>query len=79
MRKAKFAKKDLERFNEMIGAYEGAGDKEVTNVLLLKENGTICRRNTLPALHRDGVIVMRCPSAADTGDESDSGSSTASV
>lgn len=73
VRKAKFVKKDLERFQAMIEEYEGSDDKEVTNILLLKEDGTICRRNTLPALHGQGVVVMRCP-GTDTDSDSDSSS-----
>jgi len=68
VRKAKFVKKDLERFQAMMDEYEGS-EKDVLNILLLKEDGTICRRNTLPALHRQGVVVMRCP-ASDTDSDS---------
>jgi len=75
VRKAKFVKKDLERFRAMIDGYEGSDDKEVTNILLLKEDGMICRRNTLPALHEQGVVVMRCLS---TDTESDSDESSGS-
>lgn len=74
VRKAKFVKKDLERFQAMIDEYEGS-EKDVLNVLLLKEDGTICRRNTLPALHRQGVVVMRCP-ASDTDSDSDDSSTS---
>jgi hypothetical protein len=73
VRKAKFVKKDLERYQAMMNAYDDEdAAKEVTFVLLLKEDGTICRRNTLPALHRDGVVVMR----VNNDDESDSDSSS---
>ena len=73
MRKAKFVKKDLERYQAMMNAYDDEdAAKEVTFCLLLKEDGTICRRNTLPALHRDGVVVMR----VNNDDESDSDSSS---
>ena len=80
MRKVKFAKQDLIRFRAMIAAYEGTDeDKEVTHIVLLKEDGTICRRNTLKSLHEDDVVVMRCsasPSSSDTAsDSSDSDSS----
>ena len=74
VRKAKFGKKDMERFQTMIGEYDGSDDKEVTNILLLAEGGTICRRNTLPALHRQSAVVMRCP-ITDTDSDSDSDSS----
>ena len=80
VRKVKFAKQDLIRFRAMIAAYEGTDeDKEVTHIVLLKEDGTICRRNTLKSLHEDDVVVMRCsasPSSSDTAsDSSDSDSS----
>ena len=61
----------------MMNAYDDeAVEKEVLFVLLLKEDGTICRRNTLPALHRDGVVVMRANSeeTEDSDSESDSDS-----
>ena len=76
VRKAKFVKKDLERFQAMIDAYDEAyeSDKEVLHIVLLKEDGTICRRNSLTALHNQGVVVMRCP-ASDTDSDSDDSSS----
>ena len=79
VRKAKFVSKDKVRFNAMIDkVVEGdSGDttaaEDFVKVVLLKEDGTICRRNTLTALHRDGVIVMRCPRAG-AEDDSDSDS-----
>jgi hypothetical protein len=76
VRKAKFVKKDLTRFRAMIAAYEGSDDKDVTNILLLKDDGKICRRNTLPALHDEGVVVMRCPASTDTDSDSDESSSS---
>eukprot|EP00986_Skeletonema_menzelii_P019124 scaffold27065_cov150-Skeletonema_menzelii.AAC.5 len=76
VRKAKFVKKDLERFQAMIDAYEGS-EKEVLHIVLLKEDGTICRRNTLKALASQGVVVMRCP-ASDTDSDSDDSSSSSS-
>lgn len=76
VRKAKFVKKDLERFQAMIDAYDEAyeSENEVVHIVLLKEDGTICRRNSLTALHNQGVVVMRCP-ASDTDSDSDDSSS----
>ena len=74
VRKAKFVSKDRVRFNDMVGKALGDSDKDpedFVKVVLLKEDGTICRRNTLKALHEDGVVVMRCPRAG-AGDDSDS-------
>ena len=71
-RKAKFVSKDAGRFEDMTDkAREMLGKDEVTRVVLLGENGTMCRRNTLPRLHGNGVVVMRCPREVD--DEEDSG------
>ena len=74
VRKAKFVKKDLERFQAMIDAYDEAYESENMKIVLLKEDGTICRRNSLTALHNQGVVVMRCP-ASDTDSDSDDSSS----
>ncbi len=74
MRKAKFVKKDLERFTAMKDAYEELSEEEeVLYIVLMKEDGTICRRNSLQALHEQGVAVMRCP-ASDTGSDASSSS-----
>lgn len=75
VRKAKFVKKDLERFTAMMDAYEESSeDDEVLYIVLMKDDGTICRRNSLAALHRQGVVVMRCPAGDDTDSDSDSSS-----
>ncbi len=75
MRKAKFVKKDLERFTAMKDAYEESSeDDEVLYIVLMKDDGTICRRNSLAALHRLGVVVMRCPAGCKDSDDSDSSS-----
>lgn len=51
---------------------ESCENMTVTKVVLLGENGTICRRNTLTRLHGNGIIVMRCP-CMDNDEEDDSG------
>ena len=51
---------------------ESCENMTVTKVVLLGENGTICRRNTLTRLHGNGIIVMRCP-GTDNDEEDDSG------
>jgi len=43
---------------------------EPTKVVLLASNGTICRRNTLARLHRNGIIVMRRSVGNDDDDSS---------
>lgn len=53
---------------------ESFGDMAVTKVVLLGEEGTICRRNTLTRLHRNGIIVMRCPSETDFAHDDSSSS-----
>ena len=76
VRKAKFVKKDLERFTAMKDAYEELSEEEeVLYIVLMNEDGTICRRNSLAALHEQGVVVMRCP-ASDTDSDSDDSSSS---
>ena len=45
-------------------------DVEATKVVLLASNGTICRRNTLARLHRNGIIVMRRSVGNDDDDSS---------
>ena len=76
VRKAKFVKKDLERFTAMKDAYEEQSeDDDVLYIVLMKDDWTICRRNSLAALHRLGVVVMRCP-AGDTDSDSDDSSSS---
>ena len=62
-----------ERFEAMIeGALDKLGESfdviNATKVVLLKENGTICRRNTLTRLHRNNIFVMRCGNDADEED-----------
>lgn len=54
---------------------ESCENMTVTKVVLLDENGTICRRNTLTRLHENGIIVMRC-SGTDSDEEDDSGTSS---
>lgn len=77
VRKAKFVSKDAARYEAMIeGVLEQLGESfenvVATKVVLLGVDGTICRRNTLTRLHRNGVVVMRCP--ADDDDDSSSSS-----
>ena len=75
VRKAKFVSKDAERYEQMV---EQAVEKHeldeenIKKVLLLADNGTMCRRNTLPRLHRNNVIVMRCPRNLNDDDEESS-------
>ena len=57
------------------GAQNELGDQiseniESTKVVLLASNGTICRRNTLARLHRNGIIVMRRSVGNDDDDSS---------
>jgi hypothetical protein len=69
---AKFVSKDAERYENMIAKAIEEFDRptgEDKNVVLLGVDGTICRRNTIPRLHKDGIVVMRCPCMEDT-DES---------
>lgn len=77
VRKAKFVSKDATRYEAMIaGVLEHLGESfenvVATKVVLLAVDGTICRRNTLNRLHRNGVVVMRCP----VDDDDDSSSSS---
>ena len=51
---------------------ESSENMNVTKVVLLGEEGTICRRNTLTRLHRNGTVVMRCPGSADGYHDTDS-------
>jgi len=68
VRKAKFVSKDADRCEAMVqgaldllgGSFENV-NVNAFKVVLLGVDGTICRRNTLTRLHRNGVIVMRCP------------------
>ena len=45
-------------------------EENVAKVVLLAVNGTMCRRNTLPRLHRNGIVVMRVTSDSDDGSSS---------
>lgn len=36
-------------------------EENIKKVVLLAVDGTMCRRNTLPRLHRNSIIIMRCP------------------
>lgn len=58
----KFIGKDMARMNAMVAAAKEKGhlDEDSTNVyLVLSETSGICKRNTLPKLLDDGVIVQR--------------------
>jgi predicted RNA-binding protein with PUA-like domain len=59
----KFIGKDMTRLNRMIEAISPPGhtNKQGTSnvYVLLSENSSICKRNTLPKLLEDGVIVQR--------------------
>jgi hypothetical protein len=62
-RKAKFISKDADRFEAMAAAARALpANRETvyTLVVLLAADGTICRRNTLPRLIANGVVVQRC-------------------
>ena len=54
-----------------ISKLEDVEETDVAKVVLLAVNGTMCRRNTLPRLHRNGIVVMRV-----TASDSDDGSSS---
>ena len=54
-----------------ISKLEDVEETDVSKVVLLAVNGTMCRRNTLPRLHRNGIVVMRVASASDSDDGSD--------
>ena len=49
---------------------EGA-EENIKKVVLLAVDGTMCRRNTLPRLHRNSIVVMRCPVSEEEVDTSD--------
>ena len=53
-----------------ISKLEEVEETDVSKVVLLAVNGTMCRRNTLPRLHRNGIVVMRV--ASDSDDDSSS-------
>lgn len=36
-------------------------EENIKKVVLLAVDGTMCRRNTLPRLHRNSIIIMHCP------------------
>ena len=54
-----------------ISKLQDVEETDVSKVVLLAVNGTMCRRNTLPRLHRNGIVVMRVASASDSDDGSD--------
>ena len=55
-RKAKFISKDADRFEAMIAA---AKRSDLIPLILLKSDGSVCRKNTLPRLDANGIIVQR--------------------
>ena len=65
-RKGKFVKKDADRFEAMVsGAMGFLGDagidvENVRKVVLLGVAGTVCLKKTLPRLHGNNIVVMRC-------------------
>ncbi len=76
-RKGKFVKKDAVRFEAMVagaGAMGFLGDagidvENVRKVFLLGVDGTICLKKTLPRLHGNNIVVMRCPFHTEETDE----------
>jgi hypothetical protein len=74
-RKGKFVKKDADRFEAMVsGAMGFLGDagidvENVRKVVLLGVDGTVCLKKTLPRLHGNNIVVMRCPFHAEETDE----------
>ena len=70
-RKAKFVTKDAARFEAMAACLMEKLNNDTKNgvdnsnnirkIVLLASDGTICRKNTLPRLHANSIIVMRFP------------------
>ena len=70
-RKAKFVTKDAARFEAMAACLMDKLNNDTKNgvdnsnnirkIVLLASDGTICRKNTLPRLHANSIVVMRLP------------------
>merc|ERR1712183_860660 len=60
VRKAKFVTKDVDRYENMVAKaieqLDNGENGKVTKILLLGVEVTICRRNALKRLHRNGVV-----------------------
>jgi hypothetical protein len=47
----------------------GIDVENVRKVVLLGVDGTVCLKKTLPRLHGNNIVVMRCPFHAEETDE----------